>query len=511
MTGPSIPKVSVIVPTRNRADFLPQLIRIFDSQTWSNKELLILDDSETADTNIEDIAKERDNIHYWHTNERPSIGGKRNLLCERSTGDLIAHFDDDDHYEPKYLERMVNLLEKEDSDLIKLAGWFCYHRPTQKLGYWDTTDQKSSHQIFGGTLAPEPKGEAFSETAHRSFLTGYGFSFLYKKSAWEETPFLDQDIGEDSTFTEQLLAKSKKVQLVMDQEGLCLHIIHAQNTSRCFPNYTLPGFSLKTYFPSHELSDTAARKKVQYQWGDDAPNVSICTLTHNRSQFLKLLQTCIEAQDYPLKKIEWVILDDSTNPGANTALATSTEVRIKHQRLPKKLKLGAKRNLAHRLCSGDILVYMDDDDYYPPSRISHAVDTLLKTGSGIAGSSILPIYFTHDQQLWVSGPFGQNHATAGTFAMTREFATSHFYDNEAECNEEKDFLREYTLPMAQLDPGQTMICISHHQNTFDKKKMRANGPTAKMRRLESDEAKIRKLLVPWQTLEGTKTTMTNNH
>jgi len=65
--------------------------------------------------------------------------------------------------------------------------------------------------------------------------------------------------------------------------------------------------------------------------------------------------------------------------------------------------------------------------------------------------------------------------------------------------------------MAQLDPGQTMICISHHQNTFDKKKMRANGPTAKMRRLESDEAKIRKLLVPWQTLEGTKTTMTNNH
>lgn len=511
MTGPSIPKVSVIVPTRNRADFLPQLIRIFDSQTWSNKELLILDDSETVDANIADIAKERENIHYWHTNERESIGGKRNLLCERSSGDLIAHFDDDDHYEPKYLERMVNLLEKEGSDLIKLAGWFCYHRPTQKLGYWDTTDHKSGHQIFGGTLAPGLKGEAFSETAYRSFLTGYGFSFLYKKTAWEETPFEGRDIGEDSTFTEQLLARSKKVQLVMDQEGLCLHIIHAQNTSRCFPNYTLPGFSLKTYFPTYEISGTTAPQKAQYQWDDSAPNISVCTLTHNRNQFLKLLLTCIEAQDYPLSKIEWVVLDDSTDANTNTSLRTDTEVRIKYQRLPKKLKLGAKRNLAHRLCSGDILIYMDDDDYYPPSRVSHAVDTLLKTGAAIAGSSILPIYFTHDQQLWVSGPFGQNHATAGTFAMTREFAASHFYDNEAECNEEKDFLNEYTLPMAQLDPSQTMICISHHQNTFDKKKMRANGPTGKMRRLESDEAKIQKLLLPWQSLEATLTAGTNNY
>ena len=33
-------------------------------------------------------------------------------------------------------------------------------------------------------------------------------------------------------------------------------------------------------------------------------------------------------------------------------------------------------NFLHKKSKGDILVYMDDDDYYPPSRVSHAVETL---------------------------------------------------------------------------------------------------------------------------------------
>ena len=38
--------------------------------------------------------------------------------------------------------------------------------------------------------------------------------------------------------------------------------------------------------------------------------------------------------------------------------------------------LGAKRNFMHDKCKGSIIVYMDDDDYYPPDRISHAVEKL---------------------------------------------------------------------------------------------------------------------------------------
>ena len=43
-----------------------------------------------------------------------------------------------------------------------------------------------------------------------------------------------------------------------------------------------------------------------------------------------------------------------------------------------------------------IILYMDDDDYYPPERISHAVEKLQKNPRALcAGSSELHIYFNH--------------------------------------------------------------------------------------------------------------------
>lgn len=216
------------------------------------------------------------------------------------------------------------------------------------------------------------------------------------------------------------------------------------------------------------------------------PSVSICTLTHNRKEKLGLLLKCIESQDFPHDKIEWVILDDSTSYTGSAEPITNSNITINYQRLETKLAIGAKRNLAHKLCTGDFIVYMDDDDFYPPERVSHAVSALTTSNLEIAGCTILPIFFTQDNQLWLSGPFGDRHATAGTFAMKRSFARSHLYNSEATCNEEKDFLKNYTIPMVQLDPLKTMICISHGSNTFDKNIMRANGSTARMRRIELD-------------------------
>ena len=220
------------------------------------------------------------------------------------------------------------------------------------------------------------------------------------------------------------------------------------------------------------------------------PNISICTITKNRRQFLPLLQECIERQTYPLSKIEWVIVDDSDEYSDSLQLTSCTEIKIKYQRIRESLPIGAKRNLSHRLCSHGIIVYMDDDDYYFPDRARHAVEQLQTKGPHIAGSTNLLIFFTHDNQIWHSGPFGQLHATAGTFALERPALNSCRYDPKATCNEEKSFLNNYTVPLTQLDPLKTMICISHNRNTFDKRKMRRSSPSPRMKRLKSDQEEI---------------------
>ena len=229
---------------------------------------------------------------------------------------------------------------------------------------------------------------------------------------------------------------------------------------------------------------------------DTLPTVSICTVTYNRGDYLTLLTKCINKQDYPHHLIEWVILDDSDDPAKRKSPdQAETDIKIKYVQLNEKLKLGAKRNLSHTYCDGDIIVYMDDDDYYFPERVSHAVERLQSTGKEVAGATYLYIYYAHDDQVWRSGPFGKNHATAGTFAMTKEFANKTFYEVDAETGEETAFLAKYTKEMAQLSPNKTLICISHVNNTFDKRLCRTLGKDEQINRLKSNQEKICKTIL----------------
>jgi glycosyltransferase involved in cell wall biosynthesis len=195
--------------------------------------------------------------------------------------------------------------------------------------------------------------------------------------------------------------------------------------------------------------------------------VSVCTITYNRRPFIQNMIRCFQSQDYT-GELEWIILDDGTDPIGDLV---STIPQVKYVRLDTKHTIGKKRNMSHALSKGDILVYMDDDDYYPPNRISHAVESLLASPALCAGSSMIHVYFDHLHQIIAFGPYGPNHATAGTFAFKRELLNHTSYEETATMGEEKYFLKNYTIPMVQLEPMKTILVVSHLHNTFDKKKL----------------------------------------
>jgi hypothetical protein len=120
---------------------------------------------------------------------------------------------------------------------------------------------------------------------------------------------------------------------------------------------------------------------------------------------------------------------------------------------------------------------MDDDDYYPPERVSHAVETLLKNPRALcAGSSEMYIFFKHIQKMYQFGPYGPNHATAATFAFHRKLLSMTKYDEQASLAEEKAFLKDYTVPFVQLDPMKSILVFSHVHNSFDKKVLLNQSP-----------------------------------
>jgi len=214
------------------------------------------------------------------------------------------------------------------------------------------------------------------------------------------------------------------------------------------------------------------KKNRKKKKNNNLPFVSICTPTYNRRVFIPQLIKNFLLQDYPKDKLEWIIIDDGEDKVED--LFKNVEC-VQYYRYDEKIKLGKKRNLMHEKCKGDIIVYMDDDDYYPPNRISHSVKKLLSRPEALcAGSSIVYIYFNDLQKIYQFGPYGPNHATAGTFAFRKELLNQTSYEDNAEIAEEKHFLKNYTIPFVQLDPTKTILVFAHQYNTFDKRKLLVN-------------------------------------
>lgn len=207
----------------------------------------------------------------------------------------------------------------------------------------------------------------------------------------------------------------------------------------------------------------------------EQPFVSICTPTFNRRPFIETMFECFRNQTYPKDKMEWIIVDDGTDKIEDLILQSKLP-QIRYFKIKKKMKLGEKRNYMHTHVKGSIVVYMDDDDYYPPERVEHCVERLLGNPQALcAGSSELYIYFKHINKMYQSGPFGPNHATAGTFAFKKELLDKTSYDDNASLAEERYFLKDYTIPFVQLDPLKSILVFSHNHNSFDKKNMLQNS------------------------------------
>jgi glycosyltransferase involved in cell wall biosynthesis len=101
--------VSVIIPTYNHAQFLPDAIESVFQQVYGNVEILVIDDGSTDETRAV-IEKYGSRIRYvWQQNQ--GLSAARNTGLRLAEGEFIALLDADDMYEPKFLSTLVDILQ----------------------------------------------------------------------------------------------------------------------------------------------------------------------------------------------------------------------------------------------------------------------------------------------------------------------------------------------------------------------------------------------------------------
>lgn len=117
----TLPLVSIIVPTYNSEKFILESVNSAINQTYTNIEIIIIDDGSTDNT--ETVAQQfPDSIRYIkQTNSGPSAA--RNHGLRESRGNYIAFLDVDDAWEPAKIEKQVSFFENNKNLMILATGY----------------------------------------------------------------------------------------------------------------------------------------------------------------------------------------------------------------------------------------------------------------------------------------------------------------------------------------------------------------------------------------------------
>jgi hypothetical protein len=107
------PLVSVILPTYNRAAFLPQALAAIRAQALADWELIIVDDGSTDDTPavVADLTRAVPQLVRYHRQENRGASGARNAGLDHARGRYVAFYDSDDLWLPHHLADCVAALE----------------------------------------------------------------------------------------------------------------------------------------------------------------------------------------------------------------------------------------------------------------------------------------------------------------------------------------------------------------------------------------------------------------
>jgi glycosyltransferase involved in cell wall biosynthesis len=138
-------KVSVILPTYNRAEILPRSINSVIKQTYSDLELVVVDDASTDDTESVVKSFEDERIKYIKQDENKGANVARNTGISQSTGEYIAFQDSDDVWLPHKIQKQVDKFRQSKEGTGLVSTGVCRVWPDYQTDYLPGSQWNNQH------------------------------------------------------------------------------------------------------------------------------------------------------------------------------------------------------------------------------------------------------------------------------------------------------------------------------------------------------------------------------
>ncbi len=238
----------------------------------------------------------------------------------------------------------------------------------------------------------------------------------------------------------------------------------------------------KKKVPQNKKQTTAEKEKdseILMEIKPSKPTISILTVSQlKRIPFLHNLSKMIEYQT-DCEISEWIITNGCTTDEEHDmfnedikSVKCSVPIKIVASKNLEYRNIGAFRNLANRNVSGDIIVCMDDDDFYFKDYVKSCYEALINRHDiELVGCSGMLMYDYGFDTVFRLAAFGANHTVNCCLAYRRQYSKIHKYDETRKTGEEMSFLNKYQSRMYQLPPTSAIIHMSYADNTFSEKRL----------------------------------------
>jgi len=121
----SLPLVSVYIPTKNRHDLLSVAIDSVLQQSYSNIEVLVVDDGSTDDTFtlLTQLSNKHKNIHIFKNELSIGACASRNIAINHAKGEFVTGLDDDDVFLPRRIESLMTAYDDKYAFVCSSMLW----------------------------------------------------------------------------------------------------------------------------------------------------------------------------------------------------------------------------------------------------------------------------------------------------------------------------------------------------------------------------------------------------
>ncbi|TDQ19378.1 glycosyltransferase involved in cell wall biosynthesis [Algoriphagus boseongensis] len=193
------PKVSVLMANYNNGRFIRNAIQSVLSQTYSNIELIIVDDCSTEKTEeiISDLLENNRNIYFHRNSKNSGYGATLKECVKHATGDYFAVLDPDDYISPEAVSILLDQIQSnENISLIYSTMYMC--------------DQDLKVLGINENIGPIPEGLTYQmvkteQRAHimhfrifprKKYVQTEGFNPGFKKAIDKDIIYKLEEVGE---------------------------------------------------------------------------------------------------------------------------------------------------------------------------------------------------------------------------------------------------------------------------------------------------------------------------